>query len=155
MRIVNGDPAGADVRLRADLGVADVGQVRHLCPFSDPRVLQFDERARLCSGFQHGSGAKVTERANQRSLSDLGVDRDHVRPDLGADKHARRPTQDGEGVDDCVRLELDLRVDPGRQRIDDRRAGEHVPLVDAISKDRGCRGKLDPGVDPDRRLRVV
>src|SRR6266576_1153192 len=37
MRIVNGDPAGADVRLRADLGVADVGQVRHLCPFSDPR----------------------------------------------------------------------------------------------------------------------
>src|SRR6478672_4799749 len=39
MRIVGRDPAGADVRLRADLGVADVGQVRHLCPFSDSRVL--------------------------------------------------------------------------------------------------------------------
>src|SRR6266566_4843419 len=119
MRIVNGDPAGADVRLRADLGVADVGQVRHLCPFSDPRVLQFDERARPCSGLQHGSGAKVTEWANKRSLSDLGIDRDHVRADLGAAEHAGRATQDGKRVDDRVGLELDLRVDPGRQRIDD------------------------------------
>src|SRR6266576_217079 len=59
--IVNGDRPGADVRLRADLGVADVEQVRHLCPLSDPGILELDERARLSAGFQHGSGAKVTE----------------------------------------------------------------------------------------------
>src|SRR4051794_18749984 len=63
--IVNGDRPGADVRLRADLGVADVGQVRHLCPLSDPGILELDERARLSAGFQHGSGAKVTERPHE------------------------------------------------------------------------------------------
>src|SRR3954471_7482525 len=116
VRIVNGDRAGADVRLRPDLGVTDVGQVRHLCPFSDPGVLELDERARLGAGFQHGSGAKVTEGADQRALADLGVDRDDVRADLGAAKHTRAAAQDRERVHARVGLDFDVGVDPGRLR---------------------------------------
>ena len=78
-----------------------------------------------------------------------------MRPDLGAAKHARCAPQDGERVNDRIGLELDLGVDPGRSGIDDRRAGEHVALVDAIAQDGGGGGELDPGVDADRRLGVV
>src|SRR3954447_19131652 len=142
MRIVNGDPAGADVRLRADLGVADVGQVRHLCPFSDPRVLDLDERARLSAGLQHGSGAKVTKWANQRTFTDLGVDRDHMRADFCTAENPCAPAKDGEGMHDRVGLELDLGVDPGRAWVDDGRTGEHVTLVDAIAQDSRRLGEL-------------
>src|SRR5919204_287515 len=36
VRIVHGDVSRGDVRVRADLSVADVGLVRHLGPFPDP-----------------------------------------------------------------------------------------------------------------------
>src|SRR5581483_11535386 len=44
---VRGDRAGADVRVLADLGVADVGEVRNLRPLPHVRVLDLDEGARF------------------------------------------------------------------------------------------------------------
>src|SRR3954462_6434048 len=44
MREVGRDVPGRHVRPLADLGVADVGQVRHLRPRPDLRVLDLDER---------------------------------------------------------------------------------------------------------------
>src|SRR5204863_7922049 len=99
VRVVSRDRAGTDVRLGADLGVAGVGQVRHLCPCSDPGVLELDERARLRAAFQRGSGAKVTERAYQCALADLGVDRDDVGADLGPAAHAGASAEHGERMD--------------------------------------------------------
>jgi hypothetical protein len=54
-----------------------------------------------------------------------------MRPDLGACRDTGLPAQDRERVDGRVSLELDLRLDPGRLRIDDRHPGEHVLFVDA------------------------
>ena len=50
----------------------------------------------------------------------------------------RLAAQNGERMDRRVGLELDLGLDPRRLRIDDRDAGEHVRLVDAVAK-HGCR----------------
>src|ERR687887_153346 len=45
--------------------------------------------------------------------------------------HARLAAQNSEGMDGGVGLELDLRVDPRRLRVDDRHAREHVFFVHA------------------------
>src|SRR2546423_13604946 len=111
VRIVNGDPTGADVRAGADLGVADIGQVRHLRALPDRGVLDLDERARLRIGFQHGSGAKVTEGSHERALTDFGVDSDDMGADLGAPAYACRTAQDSERMDDGVGLQLDAGLD--------------------------------------------
>lgn len=42
----------------ADVGVADVGQVRHLGAGADGGVLDLDERAQLAVGAQRGSGRR-------------------------------------------------------------------------------------------------
>src|SRR5437588_2099456 len=47
VRVVGRDVARGDIRVLADLGVADVGEVRHLRASADLRVLDLDERARL------------------------------------------------------------------------------------------------------------
>jgi hypothetical protein len=49
-------------------------------------------------------------------------------------------------MDRRVRFQLHRGLDPGRGGVDDRHAGEHVRLVDAIAKLRGCGGELDPRV---------
>src|SRR5262249_1090746 len=70
---VRGDRAGADVRVLADLGVPDVGQVRHLRPWPDCGVLDLHERTRLRIGVEDRSGAKVTERPHRRAGPDPGI----------------------------------------------------------------------------------
>src|SRR5204862_7222472 len=72
VREVGGDVSGSHVRVLADVGVPDVGQVRHLCPLPDPGVLDLHECPRLRSGFQDGAGAKVTEWADGRIGADPG-----------------------------------------------------------------------------------
>ena len=50
-------------------------------------------------------------------------------------------------MDRRVGLELDVGLDPRRRRIDDRDAGEHVRLVDAVAEHGGGRGELGARVD--------
>ena len=88
--VVGRDRTRADVRLLAHVGVADVGQVRDLRADADARVLDLHECARLRSGFEVGSGAKVTEWADGRTGADLRVDDDCVRADDGACRDLRR-----------------------------------------------------------------
>src|SRR6185436_6238578 len=57
--VVRGDGRGAEVGPLADLGVADVGQVRDLRAGADVGVLDLDERARLAPAPQDGAGAQV------------------------------------------------------------------------------------------------
>ena len=45
-------------------------------------------------------------------------------------------------MDRHVGLELDVGLDPGRRRVDDRDAGEHVALVDAVAEHRRGLGEL-------------
>src|SRR5262249_44276252 len=128
---VGGDVAGRDVRALADLGIADVGQVRHLRAGPDLGVLDLDEGPGLRAGAEPGAGPEVRERADQRSGTDLRVDGDDVRADLRAGGDASLAAQDREGMDRRVRRELNVRLDPGRVGVDDRHAGQHVFFVHA------------------------
>src|SRR5918992_2058655 len=150
-REIGGDVAGADVRLVADLGVTDVGEMRNLRPFAEARVLDLDERSRLRVSAEHSAGAKVTEGADQRTEADRGVPGDDMRSDLGAAGDRRRASENGEGMDDDVGLELDTGVDPGRRRIHDRGTREHVPLVDPVPESRSRHRELDAVVDAEGR----
>src|SRR5689334_12729982 len=84
VREVRGHVPGCDVGVLADLGITDVGEVRHLRPGADARLLDLHERARLRPRFENGAGAKVTERPDQRALADGRVDHDRVWPHLAA-----------------------------------------------------------------------
>src|SRR5579884_2163638 len=53
---------GADIRVLADLGVADVGEVRHLRAGADLRVLHLDERADLRALADGRARTHVSER---------------------------------------------------------------------------------------------
>ena len=54
-----------------DVGVADVGQVRHLAAGADRGVLGLDERAELAGAAQLAAGAQVGERADGGLVADL------------------------------------------------------------------------------------
>jgi hypothetical protein len=75
-------------------------------------------------------------------LADDGVDEHRVRTYLRARRDSRRTTNDGEGMDDRVRFEHGVGVDPGRLRVDDRHAGQHVRFVDPVSERSGCGSQL-------------
>ena len=79
--------ARADVRVLADLGVADVRQVRHLRALADARVLDLHERACLRARLEHRAGAKVTERADE---SHRGRSRRRPRRRAGRPRRPRR-----------------------------------------------------------------
>ena len=93
-----------DIGVLADLRVADVGQVRHLGPGTDPGVLGLHEPADLARLPQHGAGPQVGERPHG------GPRTDHRVLGLGPD--------DGRPV-------AHLGVGQGRVRSDDRVLPEH------------------------------
>src|SRR5699024_4017304 len=61
--VVTGDGAGADVGLRADLGIADVAQMRGLRASGQPGLLDLDEIAHLYAGGQLRTGPQPCKRA--------------------------------------------------------------------------------------------
>src|ERR1700754_3544765 len=63
--VVGRDVARRDVRAVADVGVAEVGQMGHLGPDADLRVLDLDERADLRGLADVGAGTEVGERADR------------------------------------------------------------------------------------------
>ncbi len=162
--VVGGDRAGPDVRSRADVGVADVRQVRHLRPGADGGILDLDERARLGARLEHRSGPQIGERADAHALADLGalsvgVHDPRLRAHHGVDQraeraHRRLPADAGGAVearerrDDRVLADLDVDVDHRRGGIDDRHPGPLVALVDLALGDRGQLGQRHPIVDP-------
>ena len=111
--LVHGDVPGGDVRVRADVGVADVREMRHLRPLTDEGVLDLHERAGLGACLENRAGAKVTERSHESAFADDRVVEHGVRPDLGPRRDPRGPSDDRERMDDRVGLEHDSVVDPG------------------------------------------
>src|SRR6266480_1364519 len=128
---VGGDVAGGDVRVLSDLGVTDVREVRDLRAGTDVRVLDLDEGAGLRAGGELCARAQVGERADECAGADLCIDGDDMWTDLCARGDARLPAQDRERMNRRVRLELDIRLDPGALGIDDGHAREHVVFVHA------------------------
>src|SRR6266511_3947628 len=131
MRIVGRDVAGCDIRVFADLRVADVGEVRHLGAGADLRILDLDEGPRLRARTELRTRSEIAERTDLDIRPDLGVDGNRMRPDLRASAHSRAAAQHGERVDGRIGFELDLGIDPRRFRIDDRDPREHVRFIHA------------------------
>ena len=102
------------------------------------RVLHLDERADLRRP-RPASRRAAGRRTGRRSRP--GRSRRRRRPRAGRPRRRARttvvPRRIGERVDDRVGLELDARLDPGRGRIDDGDAGEHVRVEDAVAQERG------------------
>ena len=67
--------------------------------------------------------------------------------DLDAGRDANLAPDHREGMDRDIGLELDVRLDPGRPRIDDRHAREHVLRVDPVAELPGDERELDARVD--------
>ena len=68
--LVRRDVPGGDVRVGADVGVSEVGEMGNLRALSDVRVLELDERAGLGARVENGAGAQVAERTDERILAD-------------------------------------------------------------------------------------
>ena len=75
--VVGEDRAGADVGALADLGVADVGQVRDLGAVADLGVLGLDERADLAAGAE--LGARAAGRRTGPTVAPAPIDRERRR----------------------------------------------------------------------------
>src|SRR4051794_5035372 len=145
--VVGGDRAGAEVAAGADLGVADVGEMRDLGALPDLRVLYLDEGADLGVRSELGTGTQIGEGADLGAVIDLalnqvgvrhgdvaaelGVGQGGQRTDRGAGADLGGAAQAGAGLDSGVGGDLDAGVDPGRAGIDDRDPGKHVGLENA------------------------
>src|SRR5439155_9465697 len=105
-------------------------------------------------GLEDRAGSKVTEGTDGDTCADRRVDGDGVRADLRPGGDPGATAKDGERMDGRVRLDLDGGVDPRRRRVDDGHAREHVPLVEAVAKDRRGTRQLGAVVDPERGLRL-
>jgi hypothetical protein len=152
--VVGRDGACGNVRVLADLGVADVREVRHLRAVTDARVLHLDEGACLGTRSENSSRAEVGERTYRGPWPDLRVDEDRMRPDFRTRANDCLAAQDGEGMDYGVGLDFDGLLDPRRRRVEDRHAGEHVPLEQTVAQLRRRLRQLSPVVDAEAHDRV-
>ena len=73
--VVGGDRARAEVGAGADLGVADVGEVRHLGALADLGVLDLDERARRARRRRGGCPAAATRTGRRCTSSPISASR--------------------------------------------------------------------------------
>jgi len=79
--VVTSDGAGADVRVAADGGVAEIGEVHGFRAFVQDGVFHFDEIAEVGSGADIGAGAKAGEGADAR----MGAEAAGVENGVGED----------------------------------------------------------------------
>src|SRR5262249_52277615 len=139
---VGGDRPGPEVGAGAHLRVSDVGQVGDLGALPDLRVLDLDEGPRLRALSERRTRAQVGVRAHLAAVCDLaldevgvryehlgaedGVDQRGVRADDACAPDARSAAEGRPRLDHGIGLDLDVRVDPGRVRVGDGDAGEHM-----------------------------
>ena len=160
--VVGEDRAGADVGALTDLGVTDVGQVRHLGAVGDRRVLGLHERADLPGDPELRARPEVGERTDTGPVPDhrqlavraddagVGADLAVLERGVGADHgvlaHHRRAQQLGAGEDRDVGLEHDVGLDPRRRGVHDRDAVLHPAGDDAAVELLAELGELGPVV---------
>src|SRR6185312_9837377 len=158
--VIDEHAGGADVAVFADIGVPDVGQMRHFGAGADRGVLGFDERAQLAVVAQHGAGPQVGERADGGpgadgrrgavgshhggAVADADVGQGGVRTDDAMPAELGAAQQLGPRVDDRVAANRDVDVDPGGGGVDDGDA-RHLVGGDGPAVEFGAQlRELDP-----------
>src|SRR5262245_46879438 len=81
--LIGRDVPSGDVRILADVRVAEVREVGYLRAFADTRVLELDEGSGLRARLEHGAWTQVAERPHEGVLPHRRIDDDRVRADLG------------------------------------------------------------------------
>src|SRR5438477_8386708 len=165
--VVAGDHPGADVGSRADVGVAEVGQVRRLGPPAQDGVLDLDERAdvgvllnlrawpqtreRPDSGARADPGPlDLAVRTHGGPRRDLRVEEPREGEDLRPLAHGRLPLQRDERMQYDVRSEPDAGAQPHGRRIEQSHA-EIERFVDAPTALHLLRGRqISSSVDAPR-----
>ena len=82
--VIAGDGAGADIGARADMGIADIGEVMGFDARFEMRVLQLDEIADIDAVIELRPAAQPRERPDDGGRADLGVLDVAEGADLGA-----------------------------------------------------------------------
>src|SRR5262245_2853253 len=157
--VVAGDRAGADVDAFTDGRVPDVGQVRHLRPAADRRLLQLDEVTNLRLGADVGQRPQMAERAERRRLFDRRLADHAIRQQRDAVGEARRahlraraddtfaadrglPLDRDVRIDRRIRADRDGVLDVRAGRVEDRHAALHQPVEDQSAVDGRDRREL-------------
>ena len=145
--VVHHHGPAAEVHVRADVRVADVGQVRRLAARPERRVLHLDEVADLDSVHQVRVRPQVRVRTELHAFVEATV----LDVAAGLDAHApadhRAAREATAGLDHRVPPDLDGGVDVGGGGIDERHALGHQPLVDALAHQARGLGELGAVVD--------
>ena len=161
--IVGGDGAAADVGVLAQVGVADIAQVRHLRAVADVRLLYFHERAGLASLAELVARTQIRPRADVGRAADVrllhagafhmrfgvdgGADQRGVRADFGGFADHRMALEEAAGQDHRVACDLHVVLDPRGVRVEDGDAFAHPMLAHALVVRLGERGELHAVVD--------
>ena len=168
--VVAGDGAGADVHLRADRRVAEVGQMIGLRARAQRRLLQLHEISDLCAFAHHRLRPQMRKRADRRALCNTRTDDEAEVVDHRPDRRFPSPTMrtwlwisQAAPIRLCPSIDTpgwitvsapisDVGIDVGRGRVDDRDAGGHQFFVLCLSHDSAHFREFRAAVDaPDFR----
>ncbi len=143
----------------------------HLRPRAETARLHFAEVAHLDTALEIRAGPQVRERADahvvleRRALEHRRLDaaplphhavpHDRVRADARAGPDLRTALEDAAAVDERVRGDLDVGVDAGGRRVDERDPVLHVPLADTLARDAVGEGEVRARVDSEALGRVL
>ena len=170
--VVAGDRPGPDVDVGPDRRVAEVRQVVRLGPGPQGGLLQLHEVADLGALANRRPGRRCAngptaapsatcapddqaEVVDRHAVADLRVGDAHVRLDLARRPDPRLPFDDHAGVNHRVGANLDVRIDVGRGRVDERDAGRHQFFVLVLSHEPAHFRQFRAAVDAADFLRVV
>jgi hypothetical protein len=152
--VVHDHRSAAEARLRADVGVADVGQVIGLHARPEHAVLHLDEVPDPAAVADCAVGPQVGVRAH------LDVVADPARLDHAAGLQVHSAPDPRRALDHTARLDqrvgsdLDVHIDVGRRGIDDRDTGGHHAVQRALAHARFGSRKLGARVHPERFVGV-
>src|SRR5881397_2052724 len=146
---------GADVGVGAQVGVAEVRDVRHAAARSDLRAHELGKAADVHVLGDLGAGPELGERAAVGAVADPRVLYVYVRADVALGADVGVALEHGEWFDDRVLADGHRGVDERRRRIDDRDALAHALLEQAAAQHLGRLRQVDAVVDPHRLRGIV
>src|SRR6185312_14993055 len=161
--VVAGDGAGADVDLRADLRVAEIGEMHRLGTRTERGLFQLHEVADTRAVADDGAAAKMRKGTDLRvrrerrlrddavivhgdAIADRRVDDSDAAVDLASRADRRGAFDRDTRMYDRIGTDAHTRIDVRRRRILDRDAGRHEFRVLSVSHDSAYVCKLSAAV---------
>src|SRR4029450_10529676 len=148
--VVHDDRSAAEAGLRADVGVADVGEVIGLHAGPDHALLPLDEVADPGSAADRAVGPQVRVRAHLDVVADPARLDHAAELEMDAAADPRRALDHATRLDQRVGSDLDVHVDVGGRGVDDRDTGRHHAGQGALAHARFGQRQLRARVHAER-----